>query len=354
MIDNKYIEYINRNQVQLERYKAGQAKELRTKIRGLIDAISIKLIEVDQLTRTDLNRLLAELKRIQKAFYADYTNELYANFSQLGEVETAREAETLKSIYLTSDYQNKIATAEQIMLLSASRPLQVGKQGSGVLLDSFIKKWSDSQINLVNGSIQTGYYQGQTGSQIVQRVRGTKSQNYKDGIVSALYRDAEAVVRTGYQHVSNISRQQTWLENDDYIVGYQIVATLDGRTSQICRSLDGRSYALGKGPLPPFHVRCRTTTAPEIDPEFSFLKQGATRSSEKGYVSADLDYYGWLKTQPRAFQDSVLGPTRAKLFNDGGLSVDQFKRLQLDKNLRPITLEQFKELSPQSFDRAGI
>lgn len=354
MIDNKYIEYITRNQVQLERFKAGQANELNLKIQALVDDITVKLVTAHELTRTEFNRLLAELKRIQKRFYLDYREELAASFVELSALESQREIDTLQRIYLASDYKAKTATAEQLAALIATRPLQVGRQGAGILLESLIKDWTDSQIKLVNGAIQTGYSTGQTGSQIIQRVRGTRANNYKDGITNILKRDAESIVRTGYQHVSNIARQRTWFENDDYIVGYRIVATLDNRTSQICRSLDGRVYENGKGPVPPFHIRCRTQTAPEIDPEFSFLKQGATRSSDKGYVSADLDYYGWLKTQPASFQNDVLGPTRAKIFRNGGLSVEQFKRLQLDKNLRPISLEELRQKAPQAFDAANI
>jgi hypothetical protein len=93
--------------------------------------------------------------------------------------------------------------------------------------------------------------------------------------------------------------------------------------------------------------------------KFSKLfSQGATQSSKGSdgpkQVSADLTYYEWLKSQSKAFQDEALGPTRAKLFRDGGLSAERFAQLQLDRQFKPITLAKLKELEPLAFERAGI
>ena len=50
---------------------------------------------------------------------------------------------------------------------------------------------------------------------------------------------------------------------------YQLVATLDLRTTEICISLDGKvffvkDYERGVT-APPFHINCRTTTVPYYD-----------------------------------------------------------------------------------------
>ena len=71
-------------------------------------------------------------------------------------------------------------------------------------------------------------------------------------------------------------------------------------------------------------------------------------------VAADLDYYHWLQQQPAAFQTEALGPVRAKLFREGGLSVERFAELQLDRNFTPLTLRQMIDLEPLAFERARI
>jgi len=86
--------------------------------------------------------------------------------------------------------------------------------------------------------------------------------------------------------------------------------------------------------------------------------EGATRASigDVGpqQVRADLGYYDWLKQQPAAFQDKAIGSKRAKLFREGGLSIERFSQLQLDRNLSPLTLAQMKALEPLAFQRAGL
>lgn len=121
-----------------------------------------------------------------------------------------------------------------------------------------------------------------------------------------------------------------------------------------CRSLDGQVFKFGKGPLPPLHIRCRSTVVEELSDEYSWLSEGATRSSAQGYQDAQLSYYDWLKTQTADYQDEVLGPTRGKLLRDGGLSSEKFSALQLDRNFMPITLDEMKKRNPLAFKRAGI
>ncbi|MEX5734664.1 hypothetical protein [Providencia hangzhouensis] len=64
--------------------------------------------------------------------------------------------------------------------------------------------------------------------------------------------------------------------------------------------------------------------------------------------------YEWLTRQPAKRQDLILGPTRGKLFRDGGLSPERFAQLQLHKNFKPMTLKDMQKLAPEAFERAGI
>ncbi len=84
---------------------------------------------------------------------------------------------------------------------------------------------------------------------------------------------------------------------------YEIVATLDSHTSQICRSLDGRvfprkEYQAGVT-APPFHVWCRSTTVPHFAEDFGQIGERAARNGETGqtyYIPADMTYTDWEKT----------------------------------------------------------
>jgi SPP1 gp7 family putative phage head morphogenesis protein len=162
-------------------------------------------------------------------------------------------------------------------------------------------------------------------------------------------RDAEAIVRTAVQHTAMTARMQTWIANG--ITQYEWLSTLDGRTSDICRALDRDVFDIGKGPVPPVHIRCRSSTMSVLPDKYKYLDKGATRASKDGYVKHDLSYYEWLKMQPQAFQDDVLGPTRGQLFRSGEITTERFKQLQLDKNFKPITLAEMRKKEPQAFER---
>ena len=79
------------------------------------------------------------------------------------------------------------------------------------------------------------------------------------------------------------------------------MATLDTHTSDICRNLDGKHYPMSEYKAgvtaPPFHVYCRSTTAPYFDDDFGQIGQRAARD-ENGktyYVPDNMTYAEWQK-----------------------------------------------------------
>lgn len=84
---------------------------------------------------------------------------------------------------------------------------------------------------------------------------------------------------------------------------YEIVATLDSHTSDICRSLDGKHFPMkdfqAGVTAPPFHVYCRSTTVPYFDEDFGDIGERAARDEETGktyYIPDDMNYEDWKKT----------------------------------------------------------
>jgi len=77
------------------------------------------------------------------------------------------------------------------------------------------------------------------------------------------------LVRTSVNATANAASQQVYRANPEITNKYRWVATLDSRTSPICRNLDQSVYEYGKGPTPanPPHFNCRSTTIPIIDYE---------------------------------------------------------------------------------------
>lgn len=345
-----------RHQVYLERLKTGQIREFLLVFKESDAAIRLALqaAGVDLLTDmspVELERLVKDLSLKQGELFSAVIDKWMAQLPDLAEYEAQHEVRALRSeANAATRQQLKIPSAKKVATESLRRPVQAfGKRVEDVAAD-----WSKSAIDRTNGAIRVGYAQGKTVPQVISQLLGTKALKYKDGSQEISKRTAATVVRTGIQEVANTARQVVYEENDDLVVGYIWVSTLDQRTSTICRSLDGQRFKLGQGPVPPIHPNCRSTTTPDVSSEFDFLNAGATRSSADGYVNQELTYYDWLKRQTGEFQDGVLGPTRGQLFRDGGLSSDRFRELQLDKNFEPLTLDEMRELEPKAFNKAGL
>ena len=82
---------------------------------------------------------------------------------------------------------------------------------------------------------------------------------------------------------------------------YEIVATLDSHTSEICQDMDGKVFKMSERQIgvnaPPFHVNCRTTTVPYFNDEWSKNTERAARNEDGDtyYVPDDMTYEEWKK-----------------------------------------------------------
>ena len=79
---------------------------------------------------------------------------------------------------------------------------------------------------------------------------------------------------------------------------YEVIATLDDRTSSICRSMDGKvfnmkDYQVGVT-ASPFHSNCRSVTAPYYDKIEGDTNLRASRTEDDDYELVDVkDYQDW-------------------------------------------------------------
>lgn len=353
----------------LERLKAGDIKNLESFLKDAAKVIRNRLASENL---TDLNRARAEaqlaaLTNELRAIYQKAGRQIDSDISDFASYSSSAEVRALQSV-VVEQATLAVPSAVQIISAAKARPMTGGK--TAVMLEPFIKGWETASVTAIENSIRLGYLQGRTNQELVREVIGTASNKYQDGLVDTTRRNAQAVVRTAIQHVAQVAKQETWKENADIITGYEWVSVLDSRTTVQCQSLSGREFEIGKGPLPPIHINCRSTTAPIIANKVlrDALRKNATQASKGAeggaQVSANLNYYEWLKTQPDSFQDEALGPLRAKLFRDGGLSAERFQELQLGKQFEPLNLygktvdgvyvPGMKDLEPVAFNRAGL
>lgn len=110
--------------------------------------------------------------------------------------------------------------------------------------------------------------------------------------------NAGRLVMTEQAYFSSAAQKDCF--NDLDVEEYEIVATLDSHTSDICRSLDGKVFKMSDYKpgvtAPPFHVYCRSTTAPHFKDNFDTGERVARGADGKTYyVPDDVTYSEWKK-----------------------------------------------------------
>ncbi|MGV3707990.1 MAG: minor capsid protein [Gemmatimonas sp.] len=124
-----------------------------------------------------------------------------------------------------------------------------------------------------------------------------------------------AAVYTAMTGVQSAAANFEFDEMQDVIDDIMLEAVLDGRTTIVCRGLDGTRWKVKdpKRPRPPFHVRCRTAEVPVVD----LTVLGLPPDDLGARVSMDE----WFRAQPEKDQNEMLGPTRAQWFRDGRIDL---------------------------------
>lgn len=349
-----------RHAVFLEQLKSGEVKKFAPFLKEIDRSLRERLTKADltDYTTKRLESLLKDVDSLLLGIFDRYTDQLNLDLVDIANYEAQFEATSLNKVVPTGvTFDAALPTTAAIRAAILTNPLSVRGTDGGKLLDTFIQGFTSTERQRLTGAIRQGFFESQTNFQIIKNIRGTKALGYNDGILATTSRNAGAIVRTAVQHVSTQARMETLKENSDVVQQVELVATLDSKTTQVCRSLDKRRFPIDSGPRPPLHINCRTTVI-AVTSFSSLFAKDATRASvgDTGglQVSADLSYYDWLKQQPATFQDKAIGPTRAKLLRDGGLSTERFSELQLDRNFLPLTLNQMKVLEPLAFEKAGV
>lgn len=384
-----------RHQIALRRYSSGLMKriadlleqadaELTAKLRQRLAAFEGKPAD---FTSERWKALLKDINEARAAVMTQYRDLSRSELTALAAVEAAKEA-TILAASIPIEYAWATVAPEQLRAIVSSRPFQ------GKLLRDWFRDLERADQARLTQAIQLGMAEGEPVDDIVRRVIGTRASGYTDGVLSITRRDANSIVRTAVNHVSNAARGYVWDANEDIIQCRIWSATLDGRTSAICRSRDGHGAPVGDNELPPgvkplvprdarppAHINCRSTMIAYIDGiglvgKRPYVRDTRTRAKREvdfrklarekgvpiqeirrawaeaniGRVPASTTYQQFLSRQPASFQDEVLGKTRGRLFRSGGLTVDQF----VDRAGNELTLAQLAATRPEAFIKAGL
>lgn len=334
-----------RHAIFLETFKGGEAKRLVALYKQLDGDLVAQLARRDpssakgRYRTVRLQLLLEDVKDILHAFGGKLRAETLATLEELGDIEADFGVKAI-SAALPISVEVVRPSSAQVRAAMIARPFQ------GSLLKEYYASLEALAQTRFRAAIRMGVIQGETIDQIGQRLRNATAFSR---------RGAEMVARTAISHVSAVARQMTYADNADILKGLRWVATLDGRTSAVCRARDGEVYPLGSEGLIPAHWGCRSSFSPilkswrEMGIDAEDAPEG-TRASLDGQVPASTTYGEWLKGRPADEQDDILGKAKGALFRRGGLTLDKF----VARDGSELNLQQLRAKYAQAFEKAGV
>lgn len=329
------------HQIWLVRNASHEASLVEPFIRRMRAEINdaIKQIGDDNRTKARLQKTLSSLIDALYGITGDWDETLISDLKELGGYEAKWAANTMSS---ETDLEFVAPTPEQVWAAAKFNPLDLNDKP--VDFTKLMKAWSDEEIARLTTGVKLGFVNGQTVRQIVKAVTGD------GGLLDISKRNAEAIVHTAVAHVSTQARTALMERNSDIVDGYELVITLDARTSAICRNWPPKKVYKPDDtyqPKPPFHYRCRTTMVPHV-PDYDFLDKGAKRAASGAdggqHVDANTTYYEFLKAQPKWFQEQALGKVRADIFRNAGMTEEEFRLASTDGFGNPLTLKEMAEM----------
>jgi SPP1 gp7 family putative phage head morphogenesis protein len=328
--------------IELRQRKAGEAvviaPQTRKRLRAIIKQAKDSLNTWSGATARDFKKELQGITLLQRDFIVNELKKVTAS----GDVPINSVAISPKyadSFISTDPTQTNIFTSKQFteddfVKFGAGKFELTARQGAAVTLPNgqtvekaFRGIAASSQEKLAL-AIRSGVFSGETTQQIARRLVGqlnfedldknVKQIAKKGGDVTKLANyQIQTIVRTSVNQVQNQASQAVYAANSKVAPKYEYVATLDSRTTPICQRLDGEQFEYNKGPTPPQHFNCRSTTVPIVDfdglqKEYPGLEKPPetaldTRPSMTGRVPQGQAYGDWLLDQKKELQIKTLG-----------------------------------------------
>jgi SPP1 gp7 family putative phage head morphogenesis protein len=355
-------ESLYRNAIDLNRYSNSVARRVINAYNDIIIDSVNQLRTIDDLAApvkaARLRGILAQLKASLATWAGDATEIIAPELQGLAELQSdfvtdqLRRAlpigsrDAVRTVEISPQFAQSVVTTDptQLNVVALSDDLFAAVQGApqtfsltaakgatitlpnGEVVSKAFRGIAVDQAERFSQVVRQGLLTGETTPDIAKRLIGslqfgeearTVGQLVAAGGQATAVADNQIItlVRTSINQVANTASQQVYEANQDITKKYRYVATLDTRTSAICAALDGREFEYGKGPMPPQHFNCRSTTVPIIDPDILPPSTTATRASKDGQVPINQSYGQWLHNQPRSVQAEALGPGKVAYFN---------------------------------------
>ena len=202
-----------------------------------------------------------------------------------------------------------------------------------------IWKNKDELLNTLQKELTQATIRGDDLNKVIKKIE-------KDFEVSK--NKAGRLVMTESAFFSSVGQKECF--NSLNVEQYEIVATLDSHTSEICQKLDGKVFNMKEYEIgvtaPPFHCYCRSVTAPYFDDEFTEGEKRAYRDEEgkTKYVDRKIKYNEWKeKYVTYSKNNGILKANKDKINIDNSKITKLEKINNLSDKSKTQTLEKYEK-----------
>ena len=333
-------------QINIRQAKAPEgvviAPQTRKRLRAIISQSKSSLDKWSKTTTKQMIKEIEGLARVQAGFIEGELKKAVKS-GNIPINSVAVSPKYAKSFVTTDPTQTNIFTSKEFTEDDFKRFGQgkfelTARQGAmqtlpnGQTVEKAFRGIADNQKDALTRHIRQGVFSGESTADIARRMVGKLEFGQKalssrqkalagGELTIAANHQIRTIVRTSVNQVQNQASQAVYAANSKVAPKYEYVATLDSKTSPICKRLDGRKFEYNKGPTPPQHFNCRSTTVPVVD--YAGLKKQkgfedltpppkgkvVTRPTGEGTgrVPQDTQYGDWLLGQDKKLKVKTLG-----------------------------------------------
>ncbi|MCL6458060.1 MAG: minor capsid protein [Gorillibacterium sp.] len=283
--------------------------------------LKVKLgkIKDPDIRRQVLTRLNAPAYRARITRLQALQEQVYLQSKLIADVELAAS---------TTGYVNTIKDAYSMHMFDIQQGIELGFQFTPMpekTVEAILKNpwsgkhfskriWGNTDVlaGLLSETITAGFMSGAGNAKMVKDIQDQ---------TEVAKHAAARLVRTETTYMANAAEMETYDEAE--IERYMYVATLDSRTSEVCRAHDRKVYNVkdavpGKN-MPPLHPYCRSSTRAYFGEEFLEKAQRRARDPVTGKVQlvpASLSYEDWFKQYAEPPKSGKIKGTSFKTFSD--------------------------------------
>jgi SPP1 gp7 family putative phage head morphogenesis protein len=303
------------------------------------------------LTPQETAAIRAEIDSITREELKAYTTQYKIDNREIGQHQVAFDAKTLESVI--TGYEASIPSAGIVNKLAVKTPISVGF-GQFSTYNRYIANYWQQYTKVINDTVSAGFISGGTNREIAKNILSQITIGTDGGDLAKAQRAAKTMARTGTNHYATQSTIAFVDKNDEVLIGYRMISTLDGVTSRQCSALDQIVFKKDDPniPWPPGHPNCRRRVTYEVDGRYRYDDSASTRPSnfrdaegtrDPKRVSSKKTYHESLKAMSKEDRNSILGAPLGNALSK--MSPEEFSKNLINSTYEPLSIADMKENS---------